>query len=106
MKSIALTIFALAVTACATTQSQERVVSEGVILPNYMCAKRGVAAASNDPVGQRMICEMEELVGTHLPRCVCRDEKQIVADREDSQQTVLDMEQHKCISNGGATCGH
>jgi len=48
---------------------------------------------------------MEELVGTHLPRCVCRDEKQIVADREASQQNVLDMMQHKCISNGGAYCG-
>src|SRR5207248_344057 len=94
-----LVIFAVGAGACSTTRSQERVVSEGVILPNYMCAKRGVSAASNDPMGQRMICEFEELVGTHLPRCVCRDEKQIVADREGSQQNVLDMLQHKCLYN-------
>ena len=92
--------------ACATTSSSDRVVSDGVILPSYMCAKRGVAAASKDPVGKRMVCEMEELLGTHMARCVCRDEQQIADDREGSQQALRDAEQHKCVvSPGSAQCG-
>lgn len=91
--------------ACATA-NHDRVVSDGVILPNSMCAKHGVAAASNDAPGSRMICELEELVGSHYPRCVCRDEQQIVADRAEAQQAVRDMEQHKCVSSGGGSCGN
>ncbi len=53
-----------------------------------------------------MICELEEIVGSHYPRCVCRDEQQMIDDRYASQQAIRDMEQHKCVSNNDSGgCG-
>ena len=103
IRAIFLSVVAMSVTGCATVE-KDRVVSQGVVLPNSMCAKHGTAAMSNDAPGHRMVCEFEELVGTHLPKCICRDEQQIVADRAASQQAITDMEQHKCVSNGGGAC--
>ena len=53
-----------------------------------------------------MVCEMEELLGTHMARCVCRVAQQIADDRDGSQQALRDAEQHKCVvSPGSAQCG-
>jgi hypothetical protein len=72
-----------------------------------MCAKPGVVAASNDPKGDRMLCEIEEPVGTHLARCVCQDEQGIVAAREETQQQIREMELPKCVpAPGGGKCAN
>lgn len=92
--------------ACATQQglgSTNRAVSDGVVLPNSMCAKNGVAH-SNDPKGDRMICGFELLVGTHVPKCVCRDEQEALAAREQSQEYIRSLEHGRCASNGTGTC--
>src|SRR5882757_6672207 len=51
-----------------------------VILPNEMCAEHGKIAVSNDKEGDRMVCELQNQLGTHIPRCVCIDEG--FSDRE------------------------
>jgi hypothetical protein len=89
--------------ACATPQ-RSRQLAKAVVLPNNMCGQKGVAAASNDPKGDRMICEFEEPVGSHVPRCVCRDEQNIIADRENTQQYLRDMEHGACLNNGSGPC--
>jgi hypothetical protein len=101
--AVVLTTLALSLIACATPP-RERALSKAVVLPNGMCAQRGVQAASNDPKGERMFCEFEEPVGSHVPRCVCRDEQQAIADRDIAQQYIRDLEHGKCITNGGGTC--
>jgi hypothetical protein len=97
---------ALPLIGCATAEglgSTNRAVSDGVILPNSMCSKNGVAA-SKDPKGDRMICGFETLVGTHVPKCVCRDEQEALAARESSQEYIRSLEHGRCASNGGGTC--
>jgi hypothetical protein len=90
---------------CSSTNSASanRAISQPVILPASMCA-RGFAAASNDPKGDRMICEFEEPLGSHIPKCICHDEQEIVATREETQQALHDMEINKCVAHGGGTC--
>ena len=78
--------------AGARNKYQSVSVSDGVIMPASMCAKRGVAARSKDEPGSGMVCEREELVGSHFPRCICRDEQQVIADRERAQQDARDAE--------------
>jgi hypothetical protein len=88
----------------AKTATTTRAVAQPVVLPSYMCAQRGVAAASNDRPGDRMICEFEEPTGSHLQKCVCHDEQEIVATREATQQYLRDLEIDKCVAHGGGTC--
>ena len=104
IQSFAAAVLALSFVACATRPQRERQLAKATVLPNDMCAQNRVAAASNDPKGDRMICEFEEPVGSHVPRCVCRDEQNIVADRENTQQYLRDMEHTGCITNGGGAC--
>jgi len=74
-----------------------------VILPNHMCAEHGKLAMSTDVEGERMLCELQEQIGTHLPRCVCWDEGYTERERE------LAMEQLRNINSlqacGGQVCG-
>ncbi|HEX4384582.1 MAG TPA: hypothetical protein VH083_16585 [Myxococcales bacterium] len=53
-----------------------------IILPNSMCAEHGTVAVSNDKEGDRMICELQNQLGTHIPRCVCVDEGFSERERE------------------------
>jgi hypothetical protein len=53
-----------------------------VILPNSMCAEHGTVAVSNDKEGDRMVCELQNQLGTHIPRCVCVDEGFTERERE------------------------
>lgn len=83
--------------ACAAPSSvrKDTVASEGVVLPNGMCASRGEVAKSKDPPGNQMICELQDLVGSHVPKCVCRDEGQVDEDRDGAQQAMRTAAQHK-----------
>ena len=98
-------LIGLPVIGCATQQglgSTNRAVSDGVVLPNSMCSKNGVAA-SKDAKGDRMICGFEMLVGTHVPKCVCRDEQEILAAREASQAYIRSTHTH-CSMTGTSAC--
>jgi hypothetical protein len=91
--------------ACATNHKpKERAVQGDIVVANSMCGGYAVQAATKDAPGDRMICGWEEFVGSHVPKCVCRDEKQMQADREQAQQYLRDVEAGKCVSQGGGTC--
>ena len=99
-----LTIATVAIGCSVTPIRKDRPLSKDVVVANSMCAQHGVVSASNDPVGDRMVCGWEEFVGSHVPKCVCRDEQQVAEDRESSQEWIRVNEHGRCISNGGGTC--
>ena len=74
-----------AVCAC-TSLREEQVPSEGVLVANSMCAKDGRAVAVNSQPGKTLSCAMEQTVGSHLRNCVCRDEEQSAAERDNAQE--------------------
>ena len=82
--------------ACAINE-KERVVQDAIHLDRNMCAKKGVAAYSNDPKGKRMVCEVENPTGSNYGRCVCRDEQAAAENRRQTQQQMLDWLQHDQI---------
>ena len=101
---IALLTVALSAIGSATPSGADRqYASKGVVLPNSMCGPKGTPAASNDPKGARMICEMEDFTGSHVSKCVCRDESALIAGRDESQQYMRDM-QSKCVAADTGTC--
>jgi hypothetical protein len=106
MRIILIALLAIVLNACAVHDPlKHRIIyTQGVVLPNGMCAPKGKVSASNDPKGERMICELEEFTGSHISKCVCRDEDEIVATREASQGYIRSITGGKCLSNGGATC--
>ncbi|HUJ28600.1 MAG TPA: hypothetical protein VLW85_21405 [Myxococcales bacterium] len=91
--------------ACAHVDESERTAPGAVYMPLSMCAKKGAVAASNDAPGHRMMCEREEPLGSHYPRCVCRDEAAIAADRAATRQGIDDLGAVKCVSHDTANCG-
>ena len=93
-------IAVLVLLAACTINEKERVVPGAVHLDKNMCAKKGVAAASNDPKGKQMICEVENPTGTNVPRCVCRDEQSSNENRRETQQQMLDILQRKEVGFG------
>jgi hypothetical protein len=95
--SIAVTVLAIAL-GCAKSSVRKEMMAMGpVILPNAMCAPHGTVSMSNDKEGDRMVCEMQEQLGTHIPRCVCVDEGFSERERE------LAMEQMRGLGVNG--CG-
>jgi hypothetical protein len=101
MRSRAAVVIAFALIACAAQQPRkEQVVSEGVVLPTAMCSKPGTVAMSNDAPGKRMVCELQEPVGSHLPKCVCWDEQQMAQNREDAQEMIREQTAHKNTNPG------
>jgi hypothetical protein len=103
--SVTLMTATLAVTACATDHKpKERAISGDIVVANALCGGYAVRAATKDPPGERMTCGWEELVGTHVPRCICRDEKQQELDRDMAQQYLRDVEMGRCVSQGGGSC--
>ena len=102
---VALIAVAFGAIACATGHKpKERSIDGDIIVANSMCGGYAVRAATNDAPGDRMICGWEELVGTHVPKCVCHDEKKAQADREMAQQYLRDIEGGRCVSQSDAAC--
>jgi hypothetical protein len=84
---------ALAVTmGCANVKKQdvrkEMMAMQPIVLPNEMCAEHGTVAVSNDKEGDRMICELQNQLGSHIPRCVCVDEGFSDRERELAFETL------------------
>ena len=65
---------------------KEMMVQGPIVLPNEMCAQHGTVAMSNDKEGDRMVCELQNQLGTHIPRCICVDEG--FSERDQSQVWV------------------
>jgi hypothetical protein len=63
-----------------TEVRKEKMAMGPVILPTEMCAEHGRVAMSADKEGDRMVCELQAILGSHVPRCVCVDEG--FSDRE------------------------
>jgi hypothetical protein len=95
----------LGATACATNHKpKERAITPDLIVANSMCGGYAVKAATNDPPGDRMICGWEEPIGSHVPQCICHDEKQLDENRQGGQAFMRDAEHGKCVSNGDGQC--
>jgi hypothetical protein len=79
---------------CASKQAvhKEGIVDRPITLALSMCAEAGTVAVSRGNEGERMVCERQTPVGTHLPTCVCRDEGMIAQQVEDTQQVIRTVE--------------
>jgi hypothetical protein len=93
----------LAVSCQKTSVRREMMAMGPVILPNEMCAEHGTTAMSNDKEGDRMVCQMENKIGTHIPNCVCFDEG--FSERERELALVMMRNINSIQACGGAaTC--
>jgi hypothetical protein len=82
-----VTLFAAA--ACTIYPvHRDAIVQTPVVLPNNMCAAHGKVAVSTDKPGERMICELQEPLGTHLAKCTCWDEGLIADKRIDTPEAA------------------
>jgi hypothetical protein len=91
----------MAVVACKQEQvRREALVPIPVVLPNEMCDERGRVAVSKGRPGERMICEMQEHLGSRVARCTCWDEGLLAEKRADTQQLMLN------ITTGIQSCGN
>ncbi|HEX4384581.1 MAG TPA: hypothetical protein VH083_16580 [Myxococcales bacterium] len=75
-----------------------------VILPNSMCAEHGTVSLSNDKEGDRMVCELQNQLGTHIPRCVCIDEGFSERERELAFEMMRGTASMQ-VCGGAAQCG-
>jgi hypothetical protein len=102
---LALVAIMLAVGCQKNTAVRKEMMAMGpVILPNSMCAQHGTTAMSTDKEGERMLCELQEQIGTHLPRCVCWDEGYTERERELAYEMMRNISSlQTCGSN--TNCG-
>jgi hypothetical protein len=102
------TIAVLALLAVGTCEvipvHRDALVTSPVVLPNRMCAEHGKVAVSTDKPGERMICELQEPLGTHLPRCTCWDEGLLAQKRDDTQSAMQQLELSRQVCGTG-DCG-
>jgi len=82
------------VLACAQAKVREsnKKWADGMVVASNMCAGDRSVHHTADPEGQRVYCSFEELVGSHIPKCVCRDEMQTPEERTEAQQYLRNAE--------------
>ena len=84
-RQLALSILVSFALACAQVKTSapesNKKWADGVIVANNMCAKGRSSQHTNDKQGERVYCALEEVVGSHIPKCVCRDEMRSAEDR-------------------------
>jgi hypothetical protein len=85
---LSLVMLLLAASACktATPVHKEAIVDRPVVVPRENCPMSGVVAMSTGKPGERMLCELEAPLGSHVPTCTCWDEGLIAQQRDDTQQ--------------------
>jgi len=94
----------LLLAGCATISDREasrKQWSQGIVVATEMCATDGSSQHTKDPEGFRAYCAREEIVGSHLRKCVCRDEGQAVEERDESQQYLRNAAATKQVLGGG-----
>src|SRR4051812_6847670 len=103
MSRFTLPILLVLVLGCAQAQVAESNArwADGRIVPFNMCSRSRSIDHSNDPEGQRAYCSLEELIGSHIPKCVCRDESKAAYERANAQQYMRDAEQSRQLVHGG-----
>ncbi len=89
----------LACTKAQVKQSNSK-WTDGLVVANNMCAKDGSVQHTKDPEGQRIYCGFEELVGTHIPKCICYDEQESAERRAEAQQYLREAEQSRQLVHG------
>ena len=94
-RSLSMAILLLPLLACTRAQVKESNSkwANGLVVANKMCATDGSVQHTKDPEGMRIYCGFEELVGSHIPKCICRDESDIAYRREEAQQYLRDQAQ-------------
>ena len=101
-KPAAVGALVLALSACTTvTPKPHALLSDGLVVAASVCGPKNSVKATNDAPGKRAVCELETVVGTHVPKCVCRDEEQMNLDREETQQYLRDAQATKQNIRGG-----
>jgi hypothetical protein len=87
LRNLTAACILLFLAACATAAQHDKAQwAEGVIVAMNMCSQDGSAQHTKDPEGNRAYCAREVMVGSHVPKCVCRDEGQTAAEREEVEQ--------------------
>jgi hypothetical protein len=74
--------------------------ADGRIVPFNMCSRRQHGPQQRSR-GRRAYCSLEELIGSHIPKCVCRDESKAAYERANAQQYMRDAEQSRQLVHGG-----
>jgi hypothetical protein len=99
---LVMLIMLLSVLACTQAQVRDsnKKWADGVVVASNMCAKNRSAQHSNDPEGQRVYCALEETLGSHIPKCVCRDEMRSAEDRAATVQYLREAEQSRQLLHG------
>src|SRR3954463_15234405 len=100
--AIALALFIAA--GCAKNTIRRDAAATGpVILPNRMCAAKGKVAVSLGDEGERMVCELQDKIGSHLDRCVCWDEGLAADERDKARRMIQEVMQiNPCGGEDGA----
>jgi hypothetical protein len=103
-------VLALAAVGCKQEEvKREAIVPTPIVMPNHMCSQRGVVAHSKDKPGERMLCELQESLGSHLAKCVCWDEGLLAEKRQDTQQALINNQSiqtcNGSCNNGGTALG-
>ena len=93
---------------CASTQAanaaaqKKKEWTEGVVVATNFCDPDGkvrVAHIKDQP--QLLDCTLEEILGTHMRKCICHDQTQRQLDHDDSQQFMENAAQAKQVKRGG-----
>jgi hypothetical protein len=90
LRSFMMPILLLPMLACAQAKVAEsnKKWANGLVVAANMCAGDRSVQHTKDIEGQRVYCGFEELVGSHVPKCVCRDEMQAPDERADAQEYI------------------
>jgi hypothetical protein len=99
-----LSFAVLLAAGCSSMQPvhKENMVGTYVQLPASACAEHSTLAMSKGKPGERMVCEMIEPVGSHVPKCLCRDEGLIAQQRQESQDALRAMDPNAQVCGGVA----
>jgi hypothetical protein len=91
----------LLVAACASAPAPKpdklppevsRKLAEGTVVARNFCRADRIVRYGADSAGQHAACSFEEVTGTHLSSCVCRNEAQSALDQQDAQNYLRDTE--------------
>ena len=94
-RRLMIPILLLSLFACAQAQVRDsnKKWADGVVVASNMCAKDRSTQHSNDKEGQRVYCALEEMLGSHIPKCVCRDEMRSAEDRAQAVDYMRNSEE-------------
>jgi hypothetical protein len=81
--------------ACAKSQVRDsnKTWAQALVMRKDLCTKDRSVQHTDDAPGKRIHCGLEEIIGTHILRCVCRDEAQAAQERAAAQQYMLEAAQ-------------